>query len=184
MIDVFIYPTATHLLIGKITGAHGLGGDVRIVSFSGQPENIKGYKQLITVSSSGQCSPPYKVERSRTKGRSAIVHLASIDTRDQAEALTGLGVLLPKEDLPQPEKDEFYLYHMEGLPVTTVDGRRLGTVAHIFSNGAQDLLVVRDAKEEYLIPVLDSVIVFHDAEKIVIAPPPGLLEINSSDSGQ
>ena len=184
MVDDFTYPTATHLLIGKITAAHGLNGDLKIVSFAGQPENIKYYKQLIPVTSSGQCSPPYVIEKCRVKGRSVIVHLASINNRDLAESLTGLGILILKEDLPQPENDEFYLYQMEGLPVITVDGHRLGTVAHIFSNGAHDLLVVRDAKEEYLIPVLDSVIVFHNADKIIIAPPPGLLEINSSVSAQ
>ena len=90
--------------------------------------------------------------------------------------------MILKEDLPQPGKDEFYLYPMVGLPVVTTQGRRLGTVINIFSNGAQDLLVVQDKDEEYLIPILDSIIIQHDAEKIVIEPPPGLLEINSGDS--
>jgi len=39
--------------------------------------------------------------------------------------------------------------------------------------------VVQDGENEYMIPVLDSIIKVHDSEKIVIDAPPGLLEINS-----
>jgi hypothetical protein len=40
---------------------------------------------------------------------------------------------------------------------------------------------VKDIDDEYLIPILDSIVVHHDAEKIVVDPPAGLLEINSKD---
>lgn len=182
MNDDFPYPTETHLLIGKIIEPHGLKGDVKIFSFAGQPENIQHYKKLVLVTPSGQLTPPYAAEKCRVKGKTAIVKLTSVNDRKSAEAIHGMGVLLLKEDLPQPGNDEFYLYQMEGLTVITDEGRRLGTVTTIFSNGAQDLLVVQDNGKEYLIPILDSIIIHHDAEKIVIAPPPGLLEINSGDS--
>ncbi|MDD3816389.1 MAG: ribosome maturation factor RimM [Desulfocapsaceae bacterium] len=182
MIDNFIYPAETYLLIGKVIEPHGLKGEIKIFSYAGQPENIRSYKKLFLVTLSGKISPAYSIEKCRVKGKSAIVRLASVSDRNGAEAITGMGVLILKEDLPQPGQDEFYLYQLEGLTVVTVDGRRLGTVTNIMSNGAQDLLVVQDNNEEYLIPILDSIILRHDTEKIVIAPPPGLLEINSGDS--
>jgi 16S rRNA processing protein RimM len=181
MTDDFLYPAASHLLIGKVLEPHGLKGEVKIFSFAGQPENIQHYKKLVLVTPSGQLSPPYSMVKCRIKGKSAIVQLSSVRDRNGAEAITGMGVLILKEDLPQPGKDEFYLYPMEGLPVVTTQGRRLGTVTHIFSNGAQDLLVVQDNDEEYLIPILDTIIIHRDAEKIIIEPPPGLLEINSGN---
>lgn len=182
MTDDFLYPVGSYLLIGKIIEPHGLKGEVKIFSFAGQPENIQHYKKLVLVTPDGTLSRPYSNETCRIKGKSAIVRLDSVHDRNGAEAITGMGVLILKEDLPQPGKDEFYLYSMEGLPVITTQGRRLGTVTHIFSNGAQDLLVVQDNDEEYLIPILDTIIIHHDNEKIVIEPPPGLLEINSGDS--
>ena len=182
MTDDFHYPADSFILIGKVIVPHGLKGEIKIFSFAGQPENIQHYKKLILVSPSGKLSQPYSVEKCRVKGKSAIVHLASISDRNSAEAITGMGVLILKEDLPQPGEDEFYLSQLEGLTVVTVDGLSLGTVTSIMSNGAQDLLVVQDKDEEYLIPILDSIIIQRDAEKIVIAPPPGLLEINSRNS--
>jgi 16S rRNA processing protein RimM len=180
MADDFPYSSEQFLLIGKIIEPHGLKGEVVIFSFSGQPENIQQYPRLYLVSPSGKVSQPQTIEKSRIKGKTLIARLHSISDRSQAESLVGMGVLISKADLPQPGENEFYLYRMEGLPVFTMEGRRLGTVAHIFSNGAQDLLVVRDGKNEYMIPVLDSIIKSHDGEKIVIDAPPGLLEINSA----
>ena len=182
MTDDFLYPAESYLLIGKIIEPHGLKGEIKIFSFAGQPENIQHYKKLFLVTPSGKLSQPCSIEKYRVKGKSAIVRLDSVSDRNGAEAITGMGVLVLKEDLPQPGKDEFYLYPMVGLPVVTTQGRRLGTVINIFSNGAQDLLVVQDNDEEYLIPILETIIIRHDAEKIVIEPPPGLLEINSGDS--
>jgi len=183
MVDDFRYASEHYLLIGKVLEPHGLKGEVRIVSFSGQPENIQHYPKLVLVTPSGQMTQPHAIEKCRVKGKSVIVRLNTVTDRNGAEALTGMGVLISKEDLPQPGNDEFYLYQMEGLPVFTVQGRRLGVVAHIFSNGAQDLLVVQDGDNEYLIPVLDSIVVRHDSEKIVVDAPPGLLEINSGENG-
>lgn len=182
MSDNFSYPDEEYILIGKIIEPHGMKGEVKIFSFAGQPENIQNYKNLVLVTPSGKLSPPCSIEKCRIKGKSAIVQLTSVNDRNGSESITGMGVLVLKEDLPQPGNDEFYLYQMEGLAVETVEGRKLGTVTSIFSNGAQDLLVVQNDDLEYLIPIVDSIIIHQDTEKIVIAPPPGLLEINSGNS--
>jgi len=58
----------------------------------------------------------------------------------------------------------------------------LGRVEHIFSNGAQDILVIREDSQEYMVPILDSIVVRVTADAIVIAPPPGLLELNSGNT--
>lgn len=184
MADEFCYSSDEYLLIGKIIEPHGLRGEIKIFSFSGQPENIQSYPKLVLVTSGGKLSPPCRVEKCRVQGKCVIVRLNSVSDRSEAESLSGMGVLINKDDLPQPGQDEFYLYQMEGLQVFTVQGRRLGVVANIFSNGAQELLVVQDGDTEYLIPVLDSIIIEQDSEKIVIDPPPGLLEINSGDGDE
>ena len=94
-----------------------------------------------------------------------------------------MGILLDKEDLPKTDEGELYWYQLDGLPVKTVEGRSLGRVVKIFSNGAQDILVVRDGSQEYLIPILDDIIIRHTDEEVIVAPPPGLLEINSGIDG-
>lgn len=182
----FNYPVATHLLIGKSIAAQGLRGEVVIASFSGQPENMRDYRRLFFVSAQGILSGPFAIDKYRVKGKTAIVQLAAITERNAAETLVGQGVLIYKDDLPTPGADEFYVYQWEGLTVVTDQGRELGTVKTIFSNGAQEILVVKGqavTSEEFLIPVMKDIILHQDGQKIVIAPPPGLLEMNAGEHG-
>jgi 16S rRNA processing protein RimM len=72
--------------------------------------------------------------------------------RDAAEALKGLEIYAPRSALPPARPGEFYWADLEGLRVVTVEGADLGTVSHLFSTGANDVLVARDAERERMIP--------------------------------
>lgn len=179
MTDDFFYPTDKYVLLGKITKAHGLRGEVKIFSFSGQPENFSGYKEVILVNSSGNLSAAYAVEKFRVQGKTVIVQLASINNRDLAEKIEGMGVLLAKSLLPDTTEDEFYWYQYEGKLVSDQNGRTIGRVQSLFNNGAQDIMVVKSGKEEILIPITRNIITRETCEELIINPPPGLLDLNN-----
>jgi 16S rRNA processing protein RimM len=179
MVDAFSFPTDRYILIGKIGKPHGLRGEVRLHLYSEQPENLQGYKRLVLASTEGILSRPLRLLSSRVQGKAAIVELESISERNGADRLKGMGVLVEKTELPDTKEDEYYYYQYTGLAVKTVEGLCLGRVENIFSNGAQDILVIRGAGREYLIPILKSVIIRRTDEELIVAPPPGLLEINS-----
>jgi 16S rRNA processing protein RimM len=71
-----------------------------------------------------------------------------------AEALRGTEILVPREALPPPAPGEYYWVDLEGLRVVNVDGTDFGTVSHLFSTGANDVLVARGDRER-LIPFVD-----------------------------
>ena len=181
MVAGYVFSEDTYVLIGEIVKAHGIRGELKLYTFSGQPEAIAGYPELTLVSRDGKLSLPVSILRSRPQGHSAILALNGFKTRNQAEELVGQGVLVRKTDLPDPQGDEYYLHQLRGLKVVTTDGRELGIIQEIFSNGAQDLLVVRGRSGEYLIPMLSEIIRAQDHEQLIIEPPPGLLEINSGE---
>ena len=183
MTDTFSFPADRYILIGKVGKPHGLHGEVRLHLYSGQPANVRSYSRLVLVSTAGRLSSSLRVDTCRVQRKTAIVGLESIVDRESAEHLVGMGILLDKEDLPKTDEGELYWYQLDGLPVKTVEGRSLGRVVKIFSNGAQDILVVRDGSQEYLIPILDDIIIRHTDEEVIVAPPPGLLEINSGIDG-
>ncbi len=56
--------------------------------------------------------------------------------------------------MPQAKPGEYYWSDLEGVEVVTGDGVSLGRVSHLIATGANDVLVVRDAKRERLIPFL------------------------------
>ncbi|MDR3628774.1 MAG: ribosome maturation factor RimM [Desulfocapsaceae bacterium] len=179
MADTFSFPADRYILIGKIGKPHGLRGEVRMSLYSGQPENLQSYSHLVLVATDGSVTAPLRIVSSRAQGKGAVVGFESILDRDGAEKLAGMGVILDRAEIAGADKGDSFWFQFIGLAVKTEDGRYLGRVEHIFSNGAQDILVIRDGSAEYLVPILDSIITCRTDEEIVVAPPPGLLELNS-----
>ncbi len=174
----FTFPEDDYLLIGVVAKAHGMRGEVKIFPYSGAPANITGYKELTLVDTNGRLTSSLAVIKSRAQGKVAIVHLATIENRNLSEEIEGMGVLLTKENLPKIASDEFYWHQLQGKDVVDQNGKTIGTVTSLFSNGAQDIMVVQTGKNEILIPVLKHIIVEETETRVVIQPPPGLLNIN------
>ncbi len=179
----YSYPEEQYILIGTVAKAQGLRGEVNIYALSGEPENLKDYSKLTLVDKKGNLSPELDIKKFRVQKERAIVLFDQVTDRTHAEKLAGMGVLLAKEDLPQLADDEFYWYQLIGLIVSTIEGRHLGTMESVFSNGAQEIMVIKGDDNEYLVPLTDDIIVEQDEEKLVIDPPPGLLEINVEENG-
>ncbi len=150
--------------------------------FSEQPENMQCYKELSLLGKDGRLSVPLAVSSCRLRGKKVIIGFAGIENRNQLESLIGALVLVDRVALPELGENQFYWCHYIGRTVRTVDGQVLGVVETIFSNGAQDVLVLRQEgeAEEFLIPVTEETLVDDSKEVLVVAPPPGLLEINYS----
>jgi len=179
----YSFPAEKYLLLGTVVKAQGLRGDVSVNAPTGQPEGLAQYHQFTLVDKAGVLSPELKVHAFRVQKDKAIIHFEGIGDRTFAEKLVGMGVLLDRQDLPEPGKDEFYWHDLYGLPVSTAHGEYIGTMKSVFSNGAQDVMVIVNDRREYLVPVTPGIIVRQDSMGIVIDPPPGLLEINDDEYG-
>ena len=52
--------------------------------------------------------------------------------------------------MPPSKPGEYYWVDLEGLKVATVDGVELGTISHLFNNGANDVIAIKGERERYL----------------------------------
>lgn len=173
----FSFPSEQYLLLGTVAKAHGLHGEVKLFLHSGQPENIREYRELYLVDRKGVIVGPLQLLRQRLHGKAAIVLLATIRDRNGAERIEGHGVLLAKDQLPALANDEYYWHRLLGKDVVDGAGRNIGTVARLFHNGAQDVLVVVAGRREMLIPMTKSIVVDETETTIIVDPPPGLLDL-------
>nr|MBF0221345.1 16S rRNA processing protein RimM [Desulfobulbaceae bacterium] len=169
------------LSVGKIVKAQGVKGEVKVLPFSGHADDLLCYGEFFI--SRGLEIAPFAVNKSRVHGKFCVLKLASIDSRDDAEQLVGLEISVPRDAMPELPDDEFYWHDFEGLRVVTEQGVDLGKVIALIATGSNDVLVVAGKGKEYLIPAIDEIIVDvnWDTETVVIAPLPGLLEINDPD---
>ena len=88
--------------------------------------------------------------RGRESPKGLVATLPGIEDRDAAEAMRGTEVWVPRSALPPPSPGEYYWVDLEGLRVANVEGVEFGTVSHLFSTGANDVLVARGERERMI----------------------------------
>ena len=113
------------------------------------------------------------------KGR-PLALLEGVSNRTEAEKLRGARLLLPEDELPDTAEDELYLYQLPGLEVVHANGNLIGHIEHVEFPGGQEVWAIRTAEgREVLFPAVEPFVLAVNLEegRIVIEPPPGLLEI-------
>lgn len=161
--------------VGVVAGAHGVRGAIRVKSFTAEPKDVAAYGPL-------EDEPGERQFRLRLLGSGKgvlIAKLAGIDDRDQAEALRGLRLYLPRTALPPPGDDEYYHADLIGLEAMLADGTAIGRVRAVHDFGAGDTLEIdRPQGPPLMVPFTRAVVpvVDLDAGRLVLDPPPGLLD--------
>lgn len=138
------------ILIGRIHGAFAVRGEVKLESLTEPAGNLLRYQPWILRDAQGR-EREISGARARAGGKGLIGTLPGVEDRDAAEALRGAELHVTRAALPAPRDGEFYWIDLEGMQVSNVDGVPFGQVASVFSNGANDVLVVRGERER-LIP--------------------------------
>jgi 16S rRNA processing protein RimM len=163
--------------VGRIAGAHGLSGALRMRPDNPDSEAFADAARL-RLELDGERREYDLLGTSRVGGGMIRLILDGLSSADQAEALKGAIVMIAASELPAAAPGEFYYYQAVGCEVVLTDGRRLGLVEEVLSTGANDVLVVRDGKKEILVPVIADVVkaMDLDARRIVVEPVPGLLD--------
>jgi 16S rRNA processing protein RimM len=167
--------TTKLVCLGVITAAHGVQGAVRIRSFTEVPDDIVRYGPL--TDETGTRS--FDLRLVGTAKGVVIARIAGIDDRNQAGALRGLRLHLPRSALPRTEAEEYYHADLIGLEAVLGDGTPVGRVRAIHDFGAGDTLeVTRPSAPSVMVPFTRAVvpIVEPAAGRLVLDPPPGLLD--------
>jgi 16S rRNA processing protein RimM len=127
------------VLMAKIGAAHGIRGEVRVKPYGDDPLSFADYGILTTRD--GKRS--FEVERARVQKTVVITKFKGIADRNQAEELNGIDLFIDRDQLPEPEEDEFYYSDLTGLDVLDQNGETLGKIIAVQDFGAGDLLEVR-----------------------------------------
>lgn len=162
------------ICVGAIAGSFGVRGEVRLKSFTAEPEAIASYGPLCSEDGARR----FDVTLTRPIKNGFAATLSGVATKEQADALRGLRLYVARDRLPSLPDDEFYHADLIGLPVYDTGGTLLGTVSSVMDNGAGDLLELRvpGAAQTVLLPFTRAVVptVDIEARRIVADPPDGL----------
>ena len=169
---------ASHLIgLGRISGAHGLLGAVKVrpdaAAATTDPEVFAALAEVVI---GGQTYAVLQADRLKNQ---VLLRLAGVDTRSQAEQLTGGEVRGDRRRFPPLPPGEYYWFQLLGLPVYDAgDGALLGRLQEILPTPGHDVYVVVQGPREILLPAVAEVVVEINLEEgfLKVAPPPGLLE--------
>jgi len=128
------------IFVARVAGAFGVKGEVRLTAFTADPMALLGYRDLRRESG----APGLTLTSARPAKGGVVARAKEIETREQAEALRGLRLYIPRKVLPEPEDDdEYYLADLIGMAVVTPQGEPLGVVRTVHDFGAGDLLEIQ-----------------------------------------
>ena len=164
------------VLLGEIGRPQGLQGEVRIRFFTAEPGAIVSYGPLEDETGARL----FEIDSLRVTPKALTVRIKGVTSRDEAEALTGTKLYVPRSRLPERVEDEWYHTDLIGLAVIDRDGMPIGSVIAIHNFGAGDLLEIRPASggTAVLVPFTRDTVPEVDVEGgwIRVAPPEGLFE--------
>lgn len=140
---------ARRILVGRIHGAFGVRGEVKLESLTDPESNLLRYQPWILRDAQGR-EREVTGARARPGGKGLIGTLPGVEDRDVADALRGAELYVLRSALPAPEDGEFYWVDLEGMRVANLEGVEFGNVSSVFSNGANDVLVVRGDRERMI----------------------------------
>lgn len=157
------------ILLAKIGAPHGVKGEVRVTAF-GDPDMLNQYGKLET-----QDGGRLKIRRMRSQKNGLVVKFEGVNTRVEAQALTGTELYVDRGKLPATEdEDEFYLSDLIGLKVHDKSGEALGTIKDIPNFGADDMLEIQpETGSSYYLPFTKAVVPEVDisAGIVTVIPP-------------
>ena len=169
------------VLVGRITKAHGVKGELALNLFADSPEILEG--EIFLKKSPTAEAVPVRIEKMRAHHGGLLLTFAHIKDRNEADLLRGCEVLVPRKKLPPLSEEEAYLTDMLGLKVIVQEEGKtfvLGNIENIDAPAGQELWSIRTPDGlEVLLPAVPEFVLSIDleVEEVVIAPPQGLLDI-------
>ena len=148
------------LHIGRIVGAHGIKGELRVYPLVNEESfykkidslNIEGYKDGVKI-----------IALKKNKG----VYLLKIDeigTRTEAERLRGKTLTLDEADMPKLDEG-YYIYELIGLRALDQEDREIGILSDVLLGAVNDVYVITTEKGEILVPNVPNFVCERNIEK-------------------
>lgn len=162
------------ILIGKITSAVGLKGEVKVYNYS---DSIEIYEETPQIYVGDELMDVISVRQQKNM---VVLRLSGFTDRDAAERARGREIFVTEADLPELPEGQFYVRDLIGMQVVTEEGEDLGEVTDVIQNTAQDLFEVELPEgRKVLIPKVDAFVRSIDGETrtVTVRLQEGLLDL-------
>jgi 16S rRNA processing protein RimM len=169
------------ILLAEVDRPRGLRGEVLVTLHTDDHARLDEIVDVEIVERSGR-SRSSRLEGWKHRGDRAVLKLAGIETVEEARAIAGAEIRIPREKSRQVAPEgRYFAWQLEGLQVVTLTGEVLGRVSRVLCPAGQTLLEVSGARGEFLVPGVPEICTEVDVQggKIVVELPEGLVDLNA-----
>jgi len=163
--------------VARLVKTRGLRGELVANILTDFPERFDDLKKVFVVKSNGETSE-LEIEKFWFQKDRIVLKFVGFDSIEAAENFRNCEVCVAEDEAVKLESDEFYDWELQDCAVETIDGEKLGTVKEVLRTGGTEIIVVKGAEKEYLIPFAEAICTVVDVEKklIKVDAPEGLLD--------
>ncbi len=154
------------LLVGKINAIFGVKGWIKILSHTEPIVNICKYLPLYIKQKDSFTK--LNITNCKSHGKTIIAQIDNINDCDKARELVGLALYINKLQLPKINDNEYYCYDLINMAVINKNNEKFGLVSHLIDTNANAVLVVKNDKNEYLVPFIEPYIISVDLDDKII----------------
>jgi 16S rRNA processing protein RimM len=158
------------LNVGRIGKAHGILGEATIEVRTDEAEDRFAIGAVLETDSHGELT----VVSARVHNGILLLGFQGIEDRNSIEALRN-ELLYAEVDIQAPgiDEDDYHVLQLVGCTAYLVDGDEFGTVTDVLNLPGQDVLAIKGADGEVLIPFVRQLVPVVDikAKRMTVIPP-------------
>jgi len=136
--------------VGRVMGAWGIKGWIRVQPFSSDPKALFSTKRWFVQPPESPGPRPslalpslLRIVQAREHGDGVVASVQEVPDRNAAEAMKGARLFVSRASFPTAGEGEYYWIDLIGLGVVNRQGEALGTVTGLLDTGAHSVLRVR-----------------------------------------
>ena len=139
------------ILYGKITGIHGLKGEVEVAFldkdyFVSLPVLNKDIPIIIN-------NQTFTILNVKKKNKAFVLALKDIDDIEQAKTFIGSDIFIDSSFLPQLDDDTFYEAELIGYEIIDLDNNLYGKIVDVYSLPSNYVLEIKLAENDEIVSI-------------------------------
>ena len=172
--------TNSRLIIGKITAAHGVRGEVTVFPLTDDARRFLKLKDVFLCKEDTSDESAITIKNARIDRDRVLLKFEGCEDRDKAESYKGRFISIDRKDAVKLKEGSFFIEDLKGLEVTDDSKGELGIIKDVYKSGPKHIVMIqRSGKQDLLVPFANEI--FYDVrpeDKVVKCRlPEGLYEM-------
>jgi len=153
--------TNSRLVIGKITAAHGVRGEVTVFPLTDDARRFLKLKDVFLCNEDAENESAITIKNARIDRDRVLVKFEGCEDRDKAESYKGRFISVDRKDAVKLKEGSYFIEDLKGLSVTDDAKGELGSIKDVYKSGPKHIVMVqRSGKQDLLVPFAKEI--FYD----------------------